>query len=227
MVKVNAKELHNILIKKKLIGSKGIISFKLAGVSMTVKTRDVGGNIIQGWIGEWMKGEKIVCEEPENTQEFPDFYLDPEDKKNNLLEIKSFDDNKDANFDVANFQAYCRSLKTNAHRLDADYIIFSYIMDEKGIITIKNIWLKKIWEICGPSEAYPIKTQQKQKVIYNIRPIVWYSTGSSKYKPFRTRKDFVIALYKTLLKYPKTKEESGDWLEEVEENYLEYIGNKL
>ena len=128
--KVTTKEIYNLLVKGKIVGSEGIISFKLAEVSMAIKSKDVVGNVLQGWLAEWMKSKGIIFEEPENSQEFPDFFLDPNDKKNNLLEIKTFDDDRGANFDVANFQAYCRSLKTNAHRLDADYLILSYTMDD-------------------------------------------------------------------------------------------------
>jgi len=92
-------------------------------------------------------------------------------------------------------------------------------MDEKGNIEIKNIWLKKIWEICGPSGSYPIKVQQKRKMIYNIRPIIWYSSSQAKYKPFRCRQSFVAGLNKTLLQYPKTKEQSRNWLDRVKADY--------
>jgi len=221
--KKTAKELYDLLVNKnKLVGSNGIISFKLSDVSMNVKTKDVVGNIIQGWIGEWMKNEDITFEEPENSQEFPDFFLNPSNKKSDLLEIKTFDTERGANFDIANFEAYCRSLKEHAYRLDADYLIIGYSMDKFGVVKINNIWLKKIWEISGPSDAYPVKVQQKQNMIYNLRPIVWQSQSATSFKPFKSKKEFVKAIYSTLLIYPKTMNISKNWLNEVSKNYKEH-----
>src|SRR6266536_5864671 len=108
-----------------------------------------------------------------NPQTFPDLYLNPDDEKSNLLEIKSFDFDGKAGFDIANFDAYCNSLLTSSYRLDSDYLIFAYSMEGTDI-TISNVWLKKIWEISGSSGKYPIRVQDKKNVIYSIRPIAWY-----------------------------------------------------
>lgn len=52
--------------------------------------------------------------------------------------------------DVANFEAYCRYLKTQAYRLDSDYLIFAYDLTNYEF-KIKKLWLKKVWEITGSS----------------------------------------------------------------------------
>jgi len=228
MVKKTAKQIYNLLLNKtNIIGRRGVIKFNLADVSMNVKTKDVIGNIIQSWLGEWMKSEKIDFEEPPNSQEFPDFFLNPDNKKEGLLEVKTFDVERGANFDIANFQAYCRSLLKNSYRLDADYLILGYSMNEEGFVKIEKIRLKKIWEISGESQAYPVKVQQKQGMIYNLRPIVWESQSKTAYKCFQTKQEFVKAIEKTLLKYSNTKDVSANWLREVSENYGQHTGKKL
>jgi hypothetical protein len=225
---LNAKEIYDILINEdKITEESGKILFSLKDVSIVVMSRDVIGNILQNWFEEWLKKRNIIFGTPKNTQEFPDIHLNTEDRTKDLLEIKAFDLDKGANFDIANFQAYCRSLKENSYRLDADYLIFGYQMDEEGNIKIGQIWLKKIWEIAGSSEAYPLKIQQKQGVIYNIRPSVWYSKGKLKYPAFTSKKDFVMALYGTLLKYPKTKDMSKEWLNEIKINYEKHTMQNL
>jgi len=226
--KINAKELYNLLVKKeKLVEEEGKILFSLKDISIVVMSRAVIGNILQNWLEEYLKKRKIDFGTPKNRQEFPDIYLNTKNSKKDLLEIKAFDLDKGANFDIANFQAYCRSLKENSYRLDADYLILGYRMDEEGNVKIGDIWLKKIWEITGSSGAYPLKIQQKQKVIYNIRPSVWHGKGKSRYPPFKNKRDFVMALYKTLLKYPRTKDESNGWLDEVRLNYKKHTGKEL
>jgi type II restriction enzyme len=225
--KLNAKKIYKALVEEGLIGSYGVIKFSLEDVELVVNDKNVVGNIIQDWIGEWMKTRRIQFKSPDSTQEFPDFFLDVDNEKQNLLEIKAFDYDASPNFDIANFEAYCGSLKTRAYRLDADYLIFGYNMDHKGKIKIANIWLKKIWEIAGSSEAYPVRIQQKRGMIYNIRPIIWYGEGSHRYACFESKLEFVKALHQTLLKYSKTRAASGTWLEEVKRNYKVHTGNEI
>ena len=228
MVKFTAREIFEALTRKEeLIGVRGTIDAHFHGLSFVIKNRNIVGNMIQEWVGEWLKARKIDFAVKPNTQAYPDFFLNPSNKTIDLLEVKAFDYNRSANFDVSNFQGYCRSLKIDSFRLHADYLIFAYAMDELGEITIKKMWLKKVWEICGPSDAYPIKVQQKQKVIYNIRPVVWFSMGKPRYPPFETLQEFVLALRDTLMKYPRTKDESGTWLNDVTKNYVETTGKEL
>ena len=103
-----------------------------------------------------MKTNSVYYRLVDNTQEFPDFFLDEQKNDVNLLEVKCF--TKSANFDIANFMSYCTSVMQNPHRLNADYLIFEYLADQNGI-TIKNIWLKKVWEICSSSDRSAVKIQ--------------------------------------------------------------------
>lgn len=91
---------------------------------------------------------------------------------------------------------------------------------------IKRLWLKKVWEITGASERSAVKIQWKQNQAVNIRPATWYSKNS-KYPPFATRKDYVLALKKVL----DTSQVGGDWrknwIKVVTEKYQEKSGNPL
>ncbi|MEK7724462.1 MAG: NgoBV family restriction endonuclease, partial [Acidobacteriota bacterium] len=116
-------------------------------------------------------------------------------------------------------------LLTSAYRLDSDYLIFAYQM--KGSeITIKNVWIKKIWELACPSGTYPIKVQEKKKVIYNLRPSTWYS-DKTKFKPFSSKEDFLAALNETRYQYPQTHHSNGHWLRNVIKNYQDHTGDLL
>jgi type II restriction enzyme len=86
--------------------------------------------------------------------------------------------------------------------------------------------LKKIWEITGPSKAWPVKCQVKQDIIYNIRPIIWYSL-KPKFPSFSSRREFVLALNETLIQYNKTRDNSKSWLRDVEINYSLHTGDTL
>jgi type II restriction enzyme len=225
-MKVTGEQLYKKLVEDyKIIGEKGVINFSLKDLTIDVETKDTVGNLLQEWLKAWMKKENIDFEENTNTQTFPDFLLDKENVKKGLLEVKTFDFDRGPGFDLANFDSYCNSLLENAYRLDSDYLIFAYQM-EGSQITIKNVWLKKIWELSCPSGPYPIKVQEKKQVIYNLRPGIWYSQRSH-YKPFSSKEEFLSALNETRYQYPQTRHGNGHWLKNVLKSYEAHTGVSL
>lgn len=218
-----ATEIYNSLIQDQITNNKGEITFDFLNISIKINEKSAVGDLFQEWFAEWMRQRKIKFRIKQNTQEFPDFLLDENSDTTGLLEIKAF--YSSPNFDVANFEAYCDSLTKQAYRLNADYLIFKYDLSNYKF-QIKELWLKKIWEITGKSEKYPIRCQPKRGFIYNIRPVTWYSK-QSKYKPFQSRLDFVIALYDTLMQSDRKQNDSYDWLEKVKNNYFEHTQEEL
>lgn len=224
---MTAKDVYDILLQKEIKKSKGFINFDFLGITTTIAEKSSVGYVFQEWLEVWMKNNKIKFEKNTNSQDWPDFFLEgDENNKEGVVEIKTFDADKKPAFDIANFDAYCHSLKTNAYRLDADYLIFSYTLDKKGVFQIKDVWLKKVWEISVPSEKYPVNCQVKKDVIYNLRPGIWYSPRA-KFKPFDSRSSFVEAINKTHLKYHNISETNREWLDAVRENYKKHTGKDL
>jgi type II restriction enzyme len=221
--KITAKELYNELLRQEIKSSCGSINFNMADVSVTIDTTDTVGHILQSWLKQWLIDNDYYFNEPSNTQVFPDFYLDTDVKKN-LLEVKAFNYNASPAFDIANFESYCSSLAENAYRLDADYLIFGYSMNN-GVIKIEDIWLKKIWEISSSSAKYPLRVQDKRGMIYNIRPTKWYSSRAT--PSFDSKENFIIAIYNTLKKYSHTSIEENQWIYSVVNNYKNYTGSTL
>lgn len=222
-MKLSGGQLFNKLVEEyKIIGEKGFINFTLKDLMIKIETKDTVGNLLQEWLKAWMRMEMVEFEENSNSQTFPDFYLDPDNKKNELLEVKSFDWDRGPGFDLANFDSYCNSLLESAYRIDTDYLIFAYQM-EGSQITIKDLWLKKIWELSCPSGTYPVKVQEKKQVIYNLRPGVWYSERT-KFKPFGSKEEFLSALNETRYQYPQTHHLNAHWLKAVLKNYQMHNG---
>lgn len=194
--------------KDKLVGGT---KFRISDIELNVKGKDGLGGLIEEWFGLWASTNKFPVFNPKtsgNSQTFPDYYVGAH--KDGLLEVKSFDMDASANFDIANFQSYCESLSKNPDRLDSDYLIFGYSLNGK-ILRINDIWLKKIWEITCASQRWPLKTQTKRDVIYNIRPANWYSPRA-KYKPFKNKAEFVEALYSTQKQYLQVSESEEEKL---------------
>lgn len=222
--KITAQQLFMNLSSLNLEKQSGIILFNLAGISVKINTTDTVGITLQAWLKQYLLNNNIYFLEPSNTQEFPDFYLDDNDIYSSMLEVKAFNYNATPAFDIANFESYCSSVVNKPYRLDANYLIFGYIMNNFGDITIKKIWLYKIWQIAGTSQRFPLKTQVKRDVIYNIRPNSDFKSGNK--GPFQTREEFLFAIYKTLSSY-KGEVFADNWKNSLSVNYKKYYGYDL
>ena len=222
--KLNAQELYSNLVNLHLETQIGVISFNLAGISVKIDTTDTVGITLQAWLKQYLIGNNIFFSEPANTQEFPDFFLDNTDENNHMLEVKAFNYEATPAFDIANFESYCSSVKEKPYRLDADYLIFGYVMDGLGNITVEKLWLHKIWQIAGKSERFALKTQVKRDMIYNIRPNTNFKLGNE--GPFKSKDDFLFAIYKTLVEY-KGMSLADSWKNTLAINYKKYFGYNL
>ena len=149
-MKLTAEEVYEKLLNDdKILTKKGQISFQLGDISIIVKQKDVVGNIMQEWVEGWLKKNEIDYA-LDNSQMPPDFYLDPDDKKKNLLEIKAFNYKASPAFDIADFTMYEQEVKDKPWMLDVTYLIFGYAMSDDGVVTIKRMWKQKVWEITRP-----------------------------------------------------------------------------
>lgn len=224
-IKVTAKEIYELLINefkiKEQIGSVEII---LGGISAKYNGKDAIGDLLQEWLGEWLRQKNFYFGQPQNSQEFPDFFL-TESTNSGFLELKTFNADASPAFDIANFDSYCTSLLKIPERIESDYLIFSYRMIDAEL-SIDNVWLKKVWEMTSPSGQDPIKLQVKRNQIYNLRPCTWYSKRL-RYQPFENKIDFLTAISETHNLYPQCDQYKLDWLEIVKAKYLANTGVKL
>ena len=190
-MRLSAQEIYNKLINDEhILELEGQIRFYLGDVNIIVKQKDLVGNIMQEWLQGWLDVRGIEYAPSENTQMPPDFFLNPDDKTKDLLEVKAFNRNGSPGFDIADFRMYASEILEKPYMLDVDYLIFGYDMSDDGIVTIKDVWLKKVWQITRRMENYPINLQVKEGVIHKIRPGVWYSERVTDYAIFECLEDF-------------------------------------
>lgn len=218
-----ASYLYQQLKENGIVGAEGTIQLQLLGTDVNINDKSATGNLLQEWLGQWMILNGIYSRPDENSQKFPDFYL-TESNQLDLLEVKTFDYVNAPNFDVAQFDAYVRSLRTQPFKLDADYIILGYSLSN-GVIKINDIWLKKIWEITCSSEQFPLRTQVKQGKIHNIRPYNFKSLSRG-HQPFNSRLEFIKAIQGTLSLYV-SEEYANEWFEEVTLAYSNFAKEQL
>ena len=202
-MRLTSREIYNKLLNEdKILEIKGQIKFFLGDVNIVVKQKDVVGNIIQEWLQGWLDKNSIEYAPSKNTQMPPDFFLNPD------------------------FRMYEEEIIDKPYMLDVDYLIFGYDMDENGHVVIKDIWLKKVWEITRRMKDWPINLQVKSNVVHKIRPGVWYSEKNS-FPMFEKLEDFISAVEHTVWQNPKTREESAMWKLKFLKSYENYYGIKL
>lgn len=228
-MRLSSQEIYDKLVNEdNILALEGQIKFYLGDVDIIVKQKDVVGNIMQEWLQGWLDARGIEYAPSENTQMPPDFFLNPDDKTKNLLEVKAFNRNGSPGFDIADFRMYAIEIQEKPYMLDVDYLIFGYDMSDDGIVTIKDVWLKKVWQITRRMENYPINLQVKDGVIHKIRPGVWYSERTTDYAIFDCLEDFISAVEETTFKEPKLRGSvASTWLTVFQKNYKSWSGVEL
>lgn len=229
-MRLTAQEVFDKLIyEDKICELEGRITFYMGAVTITVRQRDVVGNIMQEWLQGWLDKNGIEYAVNENTQMPPDFFLNPDDRSKNLLEVKAFNRSAGPGFDIADFRMYEEEIIDKPYMLDVDYLIFGYDMSDDGIVTIKDVWLKKVWEITRRMEDWPINLQIKDKVVHKIRPGIWYSEDMSRvdYSIFESLEDFISAIEEAVYQNPKTHNDAAAWKSAFLKNYKKETGKEL
>lgn len=227
MTKLSAKGVYDRLMEEHILSLEGQIKFFLGDVNIVVKQKDVVGNIIQEWLQGWFDKRKIEYAVNDNTQMPPDFFLNSNDHTKDLLEVKAFNRSASPGFDIADFRMYEEEIIEKPYMLDVDYLIFGYDMSDNGIVTIKDLWLKKVWQITRRMENWPLNLQVKAGVVHKIRPGVWYSTRRQEFRMFSCLEHFISALEETVYQNPKTHDSAASWKEKFTRNYFDFYRRKL
>lgn len=219
-----------------LIGRSIKISIEFGGNKIVLPNNDmVVENIIQDWLEDWLRQNYIEYVINEDHSLIPPYvFLDPQDKKHNLMEVKAFNYAANPGFDIADFRMYEREIKEKPWMLDVDYLVFGYDMSKDGVVTVKNLWLKKVWEICRPMSSgsgknkviWPLNLQIKQGVVHKIRPAKWYGVSKS-FKTFECVEDFLSAVEETVYKNKDTRDDGPGWLNGTLRNYETFYGKQL
>ena len=219
---ITAPEVIQLLDEANIKQTVGKIEITFNGFAVKLKQRDTVGNSLQEWLYAFLESRDIYFR-PNQGQTFPDIYFSEADDED-LCEMKSFYGS--ANFDVANYRSYINSIAEKPYRLNSDYIIFRYDMNEAGDITILDYWCKKVWEITGPAENYALKCQRKNGQIVNIRPCTWYS-DNAKFPAFGSLEKLLKALYQTQLSVENNTRVVNEWLQKVLDGYNAYFGTNI
>lgn len=227
LIRLTAEQVYDRLINvDKIKTVEGQIRFFLGDVSIIVRQKDVVGNIIQEWLEGWLRKNKIAFAPNTNTQMPPDIFLNPDNHTEDLLEVKAFNYAASPGFDIADFRAYASEILENPYMLHTKYLIFGYSMSDEGIVTIKDLWLKNVWEICRSMDGWALNVQYKNKVIHKIRPAKWFGSRS-KFPMFTSLEDYLSAIEETLFSYPDTHELSKGWRKKFIAAYKSFYGKTI
>lgn len=227
-MKMTSKEVYDLLLDTyKIKTHTGQITFKMIDVDIIVKRKDVVGNIVQEWLEGFLRDKDIDFDPNPNTQMPPDIFLDTSDHKKDLLEIKAFNYESSPAFDIADFKAFVNELIEKPYHLDTDFLIFGYVMNEEtGDVKIKELWLKKLWEITRPMDNWPITVQYKNGILQKMRPGNWY-TSRKNFKIFESKEDFLSAFEETVYQNPETRSQAAQWKNKFLRSYKNCYGVTL
>lgn len=224
---LNSQQVFDRLLNiDKIKTVEGRIKFYLGDVNIIVRQKDVVGNIIQEWLEGWLKKNNVAFDANPNTQMPPDIFLDPSDHTRDLLEVKAFNYNASPGFDIADFKAYATEIINYPYMLNTKYIIFGYSMNDEGVVTIKDLWLKNVRQICRSMKGWPLNVQYKNKIIHKIRPAKWFGK-KSKFPMFDSLEHYLSAIEETLFEYPDTHSIAKGWRRKMEDSYNTFYGTSL
>lgn len=227
-MKLSPNDVYDMLVQNyQILKLRGQIKFSLGNVDIIVKQKDVVGNVIQEWLQGWLDKHNIEYSVNDNTQMPPDFFLNPETKTDNLLEVKAFNWNASPGFDIADFKMYEEEIVRKPYMLDVSYLIFGYDMSDDGVVTIKDLWIKKVWEITRRMENWPLNLQIKAGVVHKIRPGVWYSTRTQNFKMFTCLEHFLSAMEETMYQNDTTRPIASTWKKRFIKSYEQFYGKKI
>lgn len=221
-----AEKLFNKLQMDGLVGATGKInaSFVLTTNAVNIKKQIIRpssvGQIIEEWLSAYMD-ENNIYYRAQRSQESPDYFLDKKSNKKDLLEVKVY--GKSAAFDLGSVRGVCNTLPDEAYKLDMDYLIIHYAMNDiTGDIVIKDIWLKKIWQVAGKELRAPhrLSRQVKNNQVTTIRPIGMKKPNSK--VQFSDMEEYLHALYIEYADIEKTKKKQEKWLNKIVENYNKF-----
>ena len=223
---MNTIEIFDILQKDNVFKTFFFhYNIKVGEDNISIAQNDIVTYLAKEWLANWFKKQGYA--HIHNTKQTPpDFWLNPNDLTKEMLEVKCF--YKGPGFDIANFISYAKEIIEKPYRLYSKYLLLKYDMNEAtGIVTIENVWLKNVWEICSCSGPRPIKVQEKSNVIYNIRPATWY-TDHNEYPVFECLEDFLAAIEQTLYDYNQTRSTLAEsWAKKLCKAYKECYGTEL
>lgn len=227
-MRLTAQQIYDKLIYEDKIGSvRGQIRFHLGDVSIVVKKKDVVGNILQEWLEGWLDSRGVDFDTNPNTQMPPDVFLEPRNHTRNLLEVKAFNRESSPGFDIADFKAFVRELIEKPYYLETDFLIFGYVMDEQtGDVIIRDLWLKKIWEITKTMDSWPITVQYKNGILQKMRPGNWF-TDRGNGKVFDSLTDYLAAFEETVYQNPETRQYAAQWKNRFKRSYYNHYGKDI
>ena len=157
----------------------------------------------------------------------PDIFLNPEDLCENWLEIKAFNRAENPRFSIAAFNFFVKDCIERPWHLDTDYLIFGYTLNKgTGIFRIKDLWLKKIWEITKPMKSWPLTVKTCNGLPREIRPCAWYATRTNT-KVFESLEDFLSALEAAIFFNPETNYLASRWRNKFLKSYFNHYGYEI
>ena len=103
----------------------------------------------------------------------------------------------------------------------------AFNINDAGVVTIKDLWLKKVWQITRRMKNWAVNLQIKKGVVHKIRPGKWYSNRTENIPMFRSLEDFISAIEETVYQNPETHGRAAIWRRQFLASYEAHYGVRL
>lgn len=213
-IKLTAKQIYNKLIyETNIVRDFGAIEVSLKDIEITEWDDQAVREIMRVWLRHWMDKNNIAYIANEDHAIPIDYYLCGADNPQNSICVKVFQVYEKVNYAIADFRTFAEELLCTPSILNTDYLVFEYGIDRKvngkGELIIKDLLMKKIWQMTRPMDGNPLSLQKVNGKIRQIKSCDWNKDNAP--KTFKTLEHFLSAVEETLCRNPQTQNLATTW----------------
>jgi len=212
--KLTARQIYDKLIfETNIVFGNGIMDASLRDIEITEWDDQAVVEILRVWLRHWLDRNNIAYNTNKDTAIPIDYYLYGEDNPNRSVCVKVFQTYEKAAFTITDFRTFAEELPRTPNILNADYLTFEYSIsrktDEKGQLFIKDLLMKKIWQMTRPMKGWPLSLQTANGKIRQIKSCGWNIKRAP--KTFQSPEHFLSALEETIRRNPQTESIAATW----------------
>jgi len=212
--KLTAKQIYDKFIyETNIVFGDGVIEASLRDIEITEWGEQTVTAILREWLRHWFDKNNIAYGANDDVAIPIDYYLCDEDNANKSVCVKTFQIYEKSVFAITDFRTFAEELLCNPSLLNTDYLMFEYYisrrMEEKGQLFIKDLLMKKIWQITRPMDGWPLSLQIANGKIRQIKSCGWNIKRAP--KTFKSQEHFLSALEETIYRNPQTANIAATW----------------
>lgn len=227
---LTAQQIYDKLIyETNVVGGDGIIEASLKDIDITEWHDQAVREILREWLCHWFRENNIAYSPNEDGAVPIDYYLCSACNPENSVRVEVSLIYEKADFSIADFRTFAEELLRAPSLLNIDYLVFEYSIsknvDDRGVLFISDLLMKKIWQMTRPLKGYPLSLQMVDGKIRQIKSCDWNVKRTP--KTFKTLEHFLSAVEETLYRNPQTESMATTWRSKFTAAYEKEYGKTI